>query len=165
MADRGQALEALSRALKLERDGREFYLQAAEDTVNEKGRAMFLSLADDEEMHAGMIQRQLEAIEGEGAYAAIPDLELADIDLEAKLFPPQREQARERIGASSNELEALHFALEIEMRSYDLYRTEAKETEDEAGQKMYQWLAAAEMTHFNLLMSNYESLVSLGGWV
>ena len=165
MANRNKALEALSQALKLEKEGRAFYLKAAEDTVNEKGRAMFLSLADDEKIHAEMIQRQIQAIEGHGTYALMPDLEVADIDLDAKLFPPEREGAEERIGPNPNQLDALHLALEIEIRSYDLYRAAASETDQGAGRQMYQWLASAEMTHFNLLMSNYESLVSLGGWV
>ena len=164
MADK-VALKALSQALRLEQEGRAFYLQAAEETLDEKGRGMFLSLAADEERHAEMVQRQLREIEGGGTYVLLPDLEAPDIDLDAKLFPPERAQVEARIGRNPNELEALHVALENEMRSYDLYRSAAKETQSTAGQQMYRWLAAAEMTHFNLLMSNYESLVSLGGWV
>lgn len=164
MADK-TTLTVLSQALKLEKEGRAFYLQAAEETLDEKGRATFLSLAADEERHAEMVQRQMHEIEGGGTYVLLPDLDVPDIDLDTKLFPPERAQVEARIGRNPNELEALHVALENEMRSYDLYRTAAKETESEAGRQMYRWLASAEMTHFNLLMSNYESLVSLGGWV
>ena len=158
-------LKALSQALKLEKEGRAFYLQAAEETLDEKGKRMFLSLAADEERHAEMVQRQLHEIEGDGDYVLLPNLDAPAIDLDARLFPPERAQVEARIGRNPNELEALHVALENEIRSYDLYRTAAKETASEAGQQMYRWLAGAEMTHFNLLMSNYESLVSLGGWV
>ena len=63
MADK-VALKALSQALRLEQEGRAFYLQAAEETLDEKGRSMFLSLAADEERHAEMVQRQLREIEG-----------------------------------------------------------------------------------------------------
>ena len=164
MAD-NTTLTALSQALKLEKEGRAFYLQAAEETLDEKGKRMFLSLAADEERHTEMVQRQLHEIEGGGSYVLLPNLDAPDIDLDAKLFPPQRAQVEARIGRNPNELEALHVALENEIRSYDLYRAAAKETGSEAGQQMYRWLAGAEMTHFNLLMSNYQSLVSLGGWV
>ena len=159
------ALTALSQALKLEKEGHAFYLQAAEETLDEKGRHTFLSLAADEERHAEMVQRQLHEIEGGGSYVLLPDLDVPDIDLDAKIFPPERTQVEARIGRNPNVLEALHVALENEIRSYDLYRQAAKETASEAGRQMYRWLAGAEMTHFNLLMSNYESLVSLGGWV
>lgn len=165
MVDRSKALDALSQALKLEREGREFYLKAAEETVTEKVRAVFLSLADDERIHLETVGRQLHVMQREGSYLALPNAEVPDIDLDLKLFPPDRQEVKERIGVSPNVLEALHIALDIEMRAYNLYSTSAKETKDESGNRMYRWLAAAEMTHFNLLMSNYESFVSLGGWV
>ena len=126
---------------------------------------MFLSLADDERIHLEAVERQLHAMKRQGTYVDLPNLEVPDTDLDLKLFPPERQELKERIGVNPNELEALHVALDIEMRSHELYRTAAKETKDEAGNRMYRWLAGAEMTHFNLLMSNYESLVSLGGWV
>lgn len=159
------ALTALSQALKLEKEGYAFYLKAAEETLDEKGRSTFLSLAADEERHAEMVQRQLHEIEMGGNYVLLPDLAAPDLDLGAKLFPPERARVEARIGRNPNELEALHVALDNEIRSYDLYLKAAKETTSEAGQQMYRWLANAEMTHFHLLMSNYESLVSLGGWV
>ena len=165
MVDKTKALAALGQALQLEREGRGFYLKAAEETVDEKGRAMFLSLADDEKMHAEMIQRQLRNVEAEGSYTLLPDLEMEAIDLDAKLFPPQRQEVEAKVGVNPSVIDALHVALEVEVKSHDLYRQAAKETDDEKGKAMYTWLASAEMAHFNLLMSNYEALVSMGGWV
>lgn len=164
MADQ-TALTALSQALKLEQEGHAFYLRAAEETFDDKGREMFLSLAADEALHAEMVRRQLHEIERGGGYVLLPDLNVADIDLDAKLFPPTREQVDARIGVAPNELEALQVALENEIRSYDLYRSAARDAASEAGKQMYRWLASAEMTHFNLLLSNYESLSAQSGWV
>jgi len=164
MTAQSKALEALSQALKLEREGRAFYLKAAQETLDSQGHAMFLSLADDERRHAEMVERQLYALEGQGAYVLLPDLKAPPIDLKARLFPPQRKQVAAKVGSNPNELDALHMALENEIKSYDLYRNAATETEDAAGKTMYQWLAGAEMTHFNLLMSNYQALVDRGGW-
>lgn len=165
MTETSATLKVLSQALGLEQEGRAFYLGAAESTPNEKGKAMFLSLADDEKAHLEMIQRQLHAVEGDGSYVLLPDLDVPEIDLEAKLFPPDHEEARSRIGANANALDALHVALEIEIRAHELYRNAAQETVDESGKRMYVWLADAEMTHFNLLMTSYESFVATGGWV
>ena len=159
------ALKALSQALKLEREGREFYLKAATMSFDEKGKAMFLSLADDEQKHADMVTRQLHAIEGEGAYVVLPLGNVPDIDLHAKLFPPDPNRIERKIGSDPTEIDALHVALEMEIKSYDLYRLAARGATDEAGRQMYQWLTSAEMTHFNLLMSNYESIISGGSWV
>jgi|YNPNPStandDraft_1061719.scaffolds.fasta_scaffold01828_5 rubrerythrin len=165
MTEKNLALTALSQALKLEQEGLAFYTKAAEETLDPRGKAMFLSLADDEKMHAAMIQRQLHAIEGQGSYVLLPDLSVPDIDLEAKLFPPERKAVEQKVGLNPTEIDALHLALDNEIKSYNLYREAAKTVTDPAGQQMYRWLASAEMTHFNLLMSNYEALVSLGSWV
>jgi len=70
-----------------------------------------------------------------------------------------------KIGSNPSDVDALHVALENEIKSYDLYRAAAKETTDGTGRQMYQWLASAEITHFNLLMANYEAIVSGSGWV
>jgi rubrerythrin len=165
MDHKNQALTALSQALKLEREGRAFYLQAAEQSYDARCRATFASLADDERLHAEMIERQLHVMEGSGRYVLLLDLDAPDIDLNVKLFPQERSQVAARVGAGPSELDALHVALENEIKSYDLYRRAAMETEDEAGKRMYTWLAAAEMTHFDLLMANYEAINTAGAWV
>lgn len=159
-----KALTALTQALKLEKEGRAFYLKAAQETLDATGHTIFLSLADDERLHAEMVERQLHAIEGQGVYVLLPDLKAPAIDLNARLFPPKRKDVAAKVGANPNELDALHVALENEVKSYDLYRTAASETSDAAGRGMYEWLANAELTHFNLLMGNYQSLVDRGGW-
>ncbi len=165
MVDIKKAQEVLTQALELERRGQAFYHQAAQETFNEKGRAMFASLADDEERHGAMIERQMRAIQELGQYETLPSIKAPDIDLGEKLFPPEREARQAELGDEPSVLDALHFALDIEMRAHKLYTDAAKATEDEGGRTLYMWLADAEMTHFNLLMANYESQVNMGGWV
>ena len=164
MADKTGALQVLSQALKLEQEGRIFYLGAAELAKGSQGEAMFRSLAEDEAMHADMISRQLHALEGDGAYVLLPDMRVTAIDAGKKLFPPERAAIHAAVGADPSIVDALHLAIEREVDSYDLYAQAAK-TADAAGRQMYQWLASAERTHFDLLMSNYEAYVDRGGWV
>lgn len=164
MVDIKKAQEVLTQALELERRGRVFYRQAAQETFNEKGRDIFTSLADDEEKHAAMIERQMRAIQELGQYETLPDIKVPDIDLDERLFPPEREAREAELGSDPNVHDALHFALDIEMRAHAFYADAASGTEDEAGRTLYMWLADAEMTHFNLVMANYESQVNMGGW-
>jgi len=165
MSARNVALEALFQAQRLEQKGRAFYLQAAADTVGEKSRALFKSLADDEAKHANLIERQIHAIEGGGSYVLLPDISVPDIDLGNKLFPPDPDVIQKTADGATNELEVLFIALGNEIQSYNLYRTAAQSMADKAGCAMYTWLAQAEMQHFELLMSNWESLTAMGGWV
>lgn len=159
-----ESLRALSQALRLETEGLAFYLQAATETIDPKGKALFASLADDERKHQEMIRQQLHAVEGNGVYVLLPNLSVQPIDLAQPLFPPTKSAVEKRMGANPNELDVLYLAIENEIKSYDLYRNEAQKA-SAAGKQMYEWLAAAEMVHFNLLMSNWEAISGNSGWV
>ena len=165
MTDVHVALQALSQAARLEEEGLAFYREAARRIADERAERTLLSLADDERRHLEMVRRQLHALEGEGRYVLLPDLTVPPIDLEQRIFPPEREAADARLGEDPGELDILHVALENEIRSYDLYRRAAREAGDAAGERMYRFLAGAELTHFNLLMANYESITQAAGWV
>jgi len=159
-----ESLRVLSQALRLETEGLAFYLQAATETIDLKGKALFASLADDERKHQDMIRKQLHAVEGNGVYVLLPNLSVQPIDLNQPLFPPEKAAVEKRLGDNPGELDVLNIAIENEIKSYDLYRAQAMTVSGPA-KPMYQWLASAEMVHFNLLMSNWEAINSSGGWV
>jgi rubrerythrin len=159
-----ESLQVLSQALKLETEGLAFYLQAATEAIDPKGKALFASLADDERKHQDMIRKQLHAVEGNGVYVLLPNLNVQPIDLAQPIFAPAKTAAEQRSLEDLNELEVLTIAINNEIKSYDLYRKEALKVSG-AGKLMYQWLAAAEMVHFNILMSNWEGINGNTGWV
>jgi rubrerythrin len=160
-----QVLAALHRALKLEQDGYAFYTQAAARVKDPTCKQTMLSLADDERIHEAMVVRQLQALCEDGDYVYLRNLDPVHVDLSLAILSPDPAQVESRVSEHASELEALLLAIEIEVRSYDLYRQAALETASSAGKQMYEWLAAAELTHFNLLMSNYEALNKPSGWV
>ncbi|MHB9033753.1 MAG: ferritin-like domain-containing protein [Anaerolineae bacterium] len=155
------ALHVLSQAAKLETDGLAFYLKAANDATDEKARSLFVSLADDERKHKEMILTQLHAVEGNGVYVLLPDTNVEPIDLNLEIFPPSAKGIEQKVGVNPTEQDVLFLAMDNEIKSYDLYRNAAQQTTG-PGQQMYRWLASAEMTHFNLLMSNWEALEAHG---
>ncbi|MGA9349414.1 MAG: ferritin family protein [Anaerolineae bacterium] len=159
------ALQALRQAIRLEQDGYKFYIKAAERTVDLRGQEMFLSLADDEELHLRIVQDQYEALKGGRGWVSFSEvLELKPVDLDKPLFPPEREGLEKAIDPKASDTDALLFGLQIENESYELYRKAASETADPVGKAMYQRLASQERTHFDILMLNYEHLVSAGSW-
>ena len=156
------ALQALRQAMRLEEDGYEFYTEAAERTADPRGREMFLSLADDEELHLRTVQDQYEALSSGKGWLSFSDEEM-DIELVGlgePLFPPEKEA----VSPEASDIDALLFALQIENESYEFYGKAAAETADPAGKAMYQYLADQERTHFDILMLNYEHLTSTGSW-
>ena len=159
------ALVALQKALELEQRGQTFYMEAAERTVNESGKEMYRSLAADEVLHAEVIQRQIDALtEGEGwqSPGVAPE---GQVDLDSPLFPEGEGGLEKAAQPDASDRDALLFALKIESDTFHLYQEQAKAVTDRNAKQMYEYLAAAERTHFDLLMTNYESLSRYGGWV
>lgn len=155
----------LEQALELEQRGHEFYTQAAERMVDPTGKEMLLSLADDEVLHQRFIQRQIDAL-GQGKGWILPeDIPEVDADLTTPLFPEGNVELEKAIRPDASELDALLFALKIENDSFALYSEQAQKATDPNAKRLYEYLADAERTHFDLLMSNYESLSSKAGWV
>jgi rubrerythrin len=158
-------IDALNEALCHEEEGRAFYLEATERTVDPKGAEMFRSLADDAKMHAEIIERQLEAFR-EGNGWALPECVFdCQADLDKALYPRGKEALEQSIRADASDMDALLFALKTENDSFTLYSENAKAATDEQAKSFYEYLAEEARTHFNLLMLNYESLSSAGGWV
>jgi rubrerythrin len=165
MQENTVALQALRQAMRLEQDGYKFYTEAAERTADPRGREMFLSLADDEKLHLRIVWDQYEALKGGKGWVSFSEaLEFKPVDVDKPLFPPEREALEKAVSPKASDTDALLFGLQIENESYELYRKAASETADPAGKDMYQRLASYERTHFDLLMLNYEHLVSTGNW-
>ena len=150
-------LTILAQAMKLEEQGREFYLQAAQRSEDPETAAMFRTLASDEVHHYNYLQRQYNALsEGEG-WVPIPELEGVEaIDVEAPIFPSGL-AALEELPEDSTDEDALLFGLGVELKSFELYSQSAEEAASDAARRLFRWLAAAERQHFDTLMQRYES--------
>ena len=157
-------LAALERAKCLEQEAQEFYRKAVDRTTSAKGKEVFRSLIKDEVMHERLIQRQIDGYSADGKWVELPDAQGAACDLSQEIFPQGREGLEKAVKADADDADALLSGLEFESNSYDLYRREAKTATDPAAREMYEFLASQERLHFDLLMSNYEALVSLGSW-
>lgn len=158
------ALKALEQAMQLERDGRAFYLQAAERTSDRRGREMYLSLADDEKLHLQLLERQYHAVKANQGWQALPEIWDIDTGWDEPLFPKDKTLFEKAVHPEASDLDALIFALQIEHKSFELYRQWAQKSSEPAAKAMYKWLACAERGHFNQLMLNYESLLNSGYW-
>ena len=163
--DTKAALTVLQQALELEQRGYEFYVLAAARTVDSTGKAMLLSLADDEVLHQKAIQRQIDSLGQGGGWALPEDLPTVDADLSSPLFPAGKVELQKAIQPDASDLDALLFALKIENDSFALYAEQAKQATDPNAKRLYMYLVDAERAHFNMLMNNYESLNSNAGWV
>lgn len=150
-------MNVLSQALKLENDGREFYLNMAEMLEDEDGKQMFRHLADDESHHYKYIERQYEALRAGRGWATIAEMGAPEaLDAVSLIFPPKT-VASQVLPKNPTEEDALLFALGVEDKSFQLYYNSAQIAKDPDAKTLFSQLATAEHTHFNILMQRYES--------
>ncbi|MBI4333404.1 MAG: ferritin family protein [Chloroflexi bacterium] len=162
--DRTAALAALRHAIRLEVEGRDFYTHAAHTTEDEKGVQTFLLLAKDEGNHLELLQKQYDSLKDTGTWTDFSQLPRQRIDLDRPIFPRGMEEIEKTVEKHTTELDALLFGLNVETRSYDLYRQAARETPAPQARAMYEFLAAQEQDHFNILMMRYEGMAGPVGW-
>ena len=120
------SLEVLRRAMEMEQEGREFYLKAAQTTQDEKGQETFRMLAGDEKNHFDLIQRQYNALGEHKGWIDLPGVKKTQVELDKPLFPRGKGALEQAVSTKSSDLDALLFGLDIEMKSYDLYRQAAQ---------------------------------------
>ena len=138
----------------LEQEGRNFYLKAAQTTKDKKGQELFKTLADDEGNHYNLLKSQSDALRKRGGWVVSPEVKKVKIDLSKPIFPRGIEALKKKVTEQSDDKDALLFGLDIENKSYDLYR-QANVT-DATGKEMFAYLADQEMGHFNLLMQRFD---------
>ena len=162
MGKHSTATEALQKAMDLERQGFAFYRQAEERTADPEGKAMFRRLARDESDHLATIQRQFESLESGQGWVQDSGVQEAVAGWDQPPFPPTREAMEARVSGRASDLDALHFALELEHKAYTHYAEAARQVGDTAGKAIYEYLSGLERSHFDLLMLNYETLATYG---
>ncbi len=158
------ALAILEQAMELEQEGRQFYLKAVQVAQDKKGQEMFTTLADDEQEHYNLIEREHTALTSDGSWVSYPEIKPVDIDLDKPLFPRGREALEKVVTIKSSDWDALLFGLDIETKSCDLYRRAAAEVADPLGKRMFKFLAGQEESHFNVLMMRYDALFGPVSW-
>jgi len=145
-------------AVQLERDGRAFYLEAAEKAQNDLTQKMFASLADDELDHIAWIEEMLPGVDTASAanrrlYQRLRHI-FADVP-EAKL---------RKIAASKDDVEAINVAIGIEKESVAAYEKWQDEVEAEDVKKVCNVLAGIERFHVQVLSNTLEYFEHTPDW-
>lgn len=161
MTDENEAMEAIKKAIQMEKDGRDFYLNAAAQTSSSMGRSIFESLANDELIHLQTFKKIFEdqvsaeewdtLVESSKKYADLP------------IFPKNLQQMA---GArpDSDELDALNLAMDAEKYAIDFYGRILDSTEDATVRKILEEIISQEKNHYLILNEEFTHLSSTGHW-
>jgi len=159
-----EALTALEEAIVNEQDGYKFYMEVAEKLQDERGKALFESLARDEKEHLRILQVEYSEVSSGSQWL---DLELLEgkraPDSVLVLFPPDAVAGLDLAPDASN-LDALQVGMDFERRGYQMYTKAAEETDSLEAKAVFKWLAREENKHYAILSRAYDYLESDGLW-
>jgi rubrerythrin len=153
--NRRAALFALEIALQTERDGRAFYLRAAESTQDAQGRALFTRIADDELGHLTMLEERRTALSDDGKWLPFEESHKTTVP-STPIFAKQLGEGE--LNAHTSDLSALRVAYLLEKDAVEFYSRAAEQTEDAEGKKMYLALVKIEQAHQDALETEYKLL-------
>jgi len=140
-------LEILRSAIQMEIDGKEFYQQAGEKSSNKLARELFQGLASEEDDHRRKFEEIYEALKKGQDWPAVEPPSGKGKQLESIFLKASKELGSE-IKIAQSELEAIETAMNMELKTYDLYQA----------------LAAEERGHHLVLLDSYEYLTDPTGW-
>ncbi len=159
-----EARDILVRAMVNEQDGYDFYLAAAEQVTDPKGKKMFLSLANDELGHLHIIMAEYERVNAGGGFLDLDEARRTlPPDPSLQLFPEKR-QIQSMLEAATNDEAALRIALDFEQKGYHMYSDAAKRSADRNAREVFSFLAEQESQHYELIQNTLHFLTDDGIW-
>lgn len=152
--------DIINAAIKLEEDGKDFYLRTASGSSNDLARRTFESFAKDEAKHIEWFKCLLEG----GDNKADPDAVKEIYRVLRGIFSDIDESSREQLKASDNDIECITIAIGKEEESISAYSDWAQKVEDHELRKLFEILVEAEKEHRKLLNNTKEYLANTGDW-
>ncbi|OGO07685.1 MAG: hypothetical protein A2Y92_02925 [Chloroflexi bacterium RBG_13_57_8] len=156
-------LGALKTALKMEIDGKEYYLKAAKASQNPLGKNLLEKLAAEEDIHRQGFEKIYKdisasqawpekAFKGDGGSSlrTVFARALKTLDKDAKTL--------------ASEMDAIQTAMTMENRTYDFYRSRSGKAGYPAEKQFYEELAMQEEEHHRVLLDYYEYLKNPAAW-
>jgi len=148
---------AVETAIRMETDAIRFYTEAAEKCSHPFGRKMFLSFVEDEKRHLDMLNEIFRNSRVE-IRAAEPIEEIKTI------FQTLKDEMLERISATTDEMNAIRIAKEMEKEGFEFYRKSASEAGSEAEKALFERLSYEEDKHYRILEETSTYLSDTGNW-
>lgn len=154
--------DVLTSAVKLEKDGRDFYLDIASSAANEYAARTFESFAEDEKKHITWIKEMMD----EGSSFAHSDRqEVSRIYGKLQsIFKTIPEDRKKELAAAPDDIAQIDIAIGKEEESIRAYGEWAEQADDEEIRKLFSILVDFEKNHRKLLNNMKSYLDSAGDW-
>jgi len=160
-------LQALQLALKMERDGRQFFLDASDKASHPLTKETFDSLAAWELEHIEIIERFQSSLRDTGEWESVASLQTKKgeaIETFKTVFQEAREHIDEAVKAETGDLEAYRMARDMEDKISVFYQKQAGESSDENARAFYTFMADQEREHYQILDNAFQYLEDPAQW-
>lgn len=150
-------MNAIQIAIKMETDAISYYREAAEKTAHPVGKKMFLSIIEDEKRHLAMLQEIFKGLE-------ITTKEVSPMKNIKTIFEQHRDELGERVQATTDEMNALKIAMEMEKEGVEYYKKFASEAKAEKEKALFERLIKEEEQHYQVFSNTYFFMSDTGSW-
>jgi len=161
--EQARTIEVLQLAVRMEVDGKEFYRKASRKRSNKLAKELFRQLANEEDIHRKKFVEIYAALKRGQNW---PDVEPpSEKGKKIKsLFAEATKALGSKFKVAESELEAIKMAMDMEVRSYNLYYSRSAESTLPVEKQFYKTLAGEERGHHLALLDSYEYLSDPAGW-
>ena len=152
--------EALDQAIRMEEEGKKFYLESAAHVKSDLARKIFEELAVQEDYHIIMIRKIYDGMSRDQSLSQWITSSHDTLKLE-KIF---KDSLLQKAEVSEDDLAALRFGVEREEKSIAYYETLAGAAETYFEKRFFLSLSYEERGHYLRIMDAIEYLTDPAGW-
>ena len=161
--EQAKTLEVLQLAVRMEVEGKEFYQKASKRSKNKLAKELLKQLSSEEDIHRKKFEEIYKALKRGLDW---PDVEppFEKGKRIKSLFAEATKALGSKFQVAESEFEAIKMAMDMEVRSYNLYYSRSKESTISMEKRFYETLAGEERGHHLALLDSYEYLSDPAGW-
>jgi rubrerythrin len=152
-------LSGLQTAIRMEIDGKEFYLKSAKASRQEQGTKLFNQLAAEEDIHQQVFTKIYDKIQAKQQWPA-EKVNPHGADKLKTVFKDAIAKLGKEYAPAAAEIDAVKTGMAMENKTLDFYRERGAKAAFPAEKQLYEAFAMQESTHFSLLQDYYEFLTS-----
>lgn len=150
-------MNAIATAIKMETDAIKFYTEASNKVTSPAGKAMLVSIVEDEKRHLEMLQA-LQKAEHISTSTTTPLSKIKTV------FETMKDEMMKRLQASDEDIEAFKVAMQMEQEGIKFYQKLAEEAMSDAEKSIFNFLIKEEQEHYKVFANTYNFLKDSGNW-
>lgn len=159
-----KTLRGVRDAIRMEEEGKKFYIKAGDECTNETGKALFECLAAEEDKHRQRFEKIYRSIEEKKGW---PDMKLRPagrIKLRNVFLGAEGAAATVSKKEEKGALNAVAKAMDLENKTLSYYKKQAEKATCEAERQFYNELVAEERGHYLALVDYREYIIDPAAW-